>query len=182
MGIAGIRAIRQANDPTQKYQYSARPYTSDSQTDRYNYKKKHITFVIFLCLSKMEVSKAERTREAILTEAMVLFNQEGYHATPIRELAKRLDITQGAIYGKIKNKDELARESFRKAYILVGTKLWEYMNEGTTPKERLNRFADFYRNYVDDPVISGGCPMLNISVEADDHYTILKRRSTKSLR
>lgn len=122
----------------------------------------------------MSLSKAARTKEAILEEAMVQFNTKGYAGTHIRDLAKALQMTQGAIYGNFKNKDELAKESFRKAYMKVGTLLWHYINETTDPTERLRRSATFYTNYLSDPIIAGGCPMLNTAVEADDHYEVLQ--------
>ena len=122
----------------------------------------------------MPLSKAERTKEAILEEAMVQFNTKGYAGTHIRDLAKALNVTQGAIYGNFKNKDELARESFRRAYMKVGTLLWNFINEATEPIERLRRSITFYETYLSHPIIEGGCPILNTAVEADDHYEILQ--------
>lgn len=122
----------------------------------------------------MTLSKAEQTRKSILNEAMVSFNKKGYAGTHIRDIASALEVTQGAIYGHFKNKDELALESFKRAYGKVGKALWDYIEESDQAIERLHRFVSFFARYLDNPVVEGGCPMLNTAVEADDYYTILK--------
>lgn len=122
----------------------------------------------------MTLSKSEQTRIAILEEAMVSFNKKGYAGTHIRDIAGALSMTQGAIYGNFKNKDELALESFRRAYRKVGQALWEYVDEAKDHSERLHRFVSFFERYLENPVVPGGCPMLNTAVEADDYYIILK--------
>jgi AcrR family transcriptional regulator len=52
-------------------------------------------------------SKGERTRLAIEDAAVELFMEQGYHATSMRQIAKRADLALGGIYNHFKSKDEI---------------------------------------------------------------------------
>ena len=46
-----------------------------------------------------------------------------------------------------------------------------------TSTEKLVGILQFYRTYITNPPIEGGCPLLNTSVEADDSFPFLKTRA-----
>jgi len=48
-----------------------------------------------------------RTREALIQLAAELFSEEGYIQTSIRDLARRGELTTGAVYGHFRNKADL---------------------------------------------------------------------------
>jgi len=54
-------------------------------------------------------------RDEILHVAGQLFSQKGYHATSMRELAKRLNLQGGSLYAHIASKEELLIEVVRQA-------------------------------------------------------------------
>ena len=58
-------------------------------------------------MSKEKVKKGDATRQAIEDAAIELFIEQGYHATSMRQIAKRADLALGGIYNHFKSKDEL---------------------------------------------------------------------------
>jgi AcrR family transcriptional regulator len=51
--------------------------------------------------------KARATRAALVRSAGALFEASGYGAVSVRDLARRNDVTSGAIYGHFRNKADL---------------------------------------------------------------------------
>lgn len=47
------------------------------------------------------------TRERILEASLTLFAKKGYRATTVRDIAREIGITQGALYNHFKNKDAI---------------------------------------------------------------------------
>ena len=57
-----------------------------------------------------DLSKSERTREAILAAAARLFRYQGYHATTMRDIAQEARIEAGSIYYHFQSKDQILSE------------------------------------------------------------------------
>lgn len=55
----------------------------------------------------------EIKREAVLRTAARLFNEKGFHATSLDEVAERLYVTKPTLYYYVKNKDEILFECVR---------------------------------------------------------------------
>lgn len=51
--------------------------------------------------------KRERTRAALLDAALALTREKGLEATTLQDVAERVGMTTGAIYGNFRNRDEL---------------------------------------------------------------------------
>jgi AcrR family transcriptional regulator len=51
--------------------------------------------------------KRERTRTALLDAALALTREKGFEQTTLQDVAERVGMTTGAIYGNFKNRDEL---------------------------------------------------------------------------
>lgn len=60
-------------------------------------------------------SKGQRTRRAILDTARALFLEQGYHATTMRQVAARSELTVAALYNHVQGKNELWEQVFREA-------------------------------------------------------------------
>jgi AcrR family transcriptional regulator len=52
-------------------------------------------------------------RDAVLRTAARLFNEKGFHATSLDEVAERLHVTKPTVYHYVKNKDEILFECVR---------------------------------------------------------------------
>ena len=58
-------------------------------------------------MEEPQITKGEQTRQEILAAAQRLFLSHGFTATPMRQIAREVGITPGAIYNHYPGKDEL---------------------------------------------------------------------------
>lgn len=123
------------------------------------------------------MTKGERTRQLIIEKAAPLFNKNGYAGTSLSDIMKATGLAKGGVYGNFKSKDDIAALTFEYAYQKIRTDLLFKLSGCTTSTERLIGILQYYRNYITDPPIEGGCPLLNTSVEADDSFPFLKTRA-----
>jgi AcrR family transcriptional regulator len=79
------------------------------------------------------------TREMILEAARELFVKQGYQSTSMRQVAKVLNYSHGAIYYHFKNKAELYYALVKKDFTLLNQKLAEVINEEGEPQTKLER-------------------------------------------
>lgn len=56
-----------------------------------------------------QLSRGERTRQAILEAASVLFLAQGYNGTSMRQIAQQADIAVGGIYNHFSSKEDIFR-------------------------------------------------------------------------
>lgn len=128
------------------------------------------------------MGKAELTSQYILETVAPVFNRYGYAATSMSEITKATKLTKGAIYGNFENKEELALEAFnyniRKIIGLIADK----MNAETEPVNKLKAMTDFYRHYYQLTKKYGGCPLLNVGVDAKHQNPVLLKRVREIMR
>jgi AcrR family transcriptional regulator len=123
----------------------------------------------------------ELTRELIVSKALPIFNTKGYHATSLSDITKATGITKGAIYGNFKNKDEVAAAAFDMGHQIVMERLSCVIREQPTAPAKLKAIVNYFAEYVLNPPIEGGCPILNTSVEADDNHPSLRSKVIRSI-
>ncbi|MEM9327019.1 MAG: TetR/AcrR family transcriptional regulator [Bacteroidota bacterium] len=119
---------------------------------------------------------ADHTRDLIVTRAMALFNTKGYRATSLSDITKATGMTKGAIYGHFINKEEVAEAGFDYAVRKVTDTASLAIRAASTAPDKLRAIADYYSDYVLNPPIEGGCPILNTAVEADDDHPHLRAK------
>jgi AcrR family transcriptional regulator len=127
------------------------------------------------------MSKAERTRQWIIEKTAPLFNQKGYVGTTLSDLTEVTGLTKGSLYGNFADKDEIAREAFLYSVKTVKQMIRMQLDEVSTNKKKLIALLEFHARYVFHPPVAGGCPLLNTAVEADDHYTSMRKFVSKEL-
>jgi TetR/AcrR family transcriptional repressor of nem operon len=126
------------------------------------------------------MTKGEQTRRRIVAEAAPIFNQRGYEGSSLADLMKATGLEKGGIYRHFSSKEELAAEAFDYT--------WAAARHARIP-DRDGKTAgiawlkQLIANFVErrSPV-SGGCPLLNTAIEADDGNPILRARVSKALR
>ncbi|MFC5044723.1 TetR/AcrR family transcriptional regulator [Aquimarina hainanensis] len=118
-------------------------------------------------------SKADQTKAFIIKKVAPIFNKNGYAATSLSDITKATGLTKGAIYGNFKNKEELAIEAFNMVVKGVLRRITEYQNRSDSPFEKLTLLTKFYRNYYDYIYEYGGCPIINMGVDANNQNTEL---------
>ncbi|EMR03231.1 TetR family transcriptional regulator C-terminal domain-containing protein [Cesiribacter andamanensis] len=55
------------------------------------------------------------------------------------------------------------------------------IKEQPTAGSKLRAVVRFFETYVDSPIIQGGCPILNVAIEADDSNPALREEAAKTL-
>jgi len=122
------------------------------------------------------ITKAEKTAAFIVETVAPIFNKNGYAATSISDITKATGLTKGAIYGNFKNKEELAIASFKFMVKLLMKELVKHMDQSDSPIGKLFLISDFYRNYSAYTNKMGGCPILNVGVDANNQNSLLLQK------
>jgi AcrR family transcriptional regulator len=78
--------------------------------------------------------KRERTRTALLDAALALTREKGLEATTLQNVAERVGMTTGAIYGNFRNRDEL--------FMALAVRQWAPIKPQFTPG---SSFAELMR-------------------------------------
>ncbi|GAB4252892.1 MAG: TetR/AcrR family transcriptional regulator [Ekhidna sp.] len=124
---------------------------------------------------------SESTKQLIIDKALPIFNTKGYNAASISDITSATGITKGAIYGNFKNKDEVATAAFEKGVEIVTGQLAKRIRAEKTAPSKLMSMVLYYEEYIQNPPIPGGCPVLNSSIEADDNLPFLRARVIRSI-
>ncbi|WP_047155312.1 TetR/AcrR family transcriptional regulator [Aneurinibacillus tyrosinisolvens] len=127
------------------------------------------------------MGKGEMTREFIIREAAVLFNQKGYFGSSISDVARVTGMQKGGIYNHFENKDQLAVEAFEHATEVLKKSFLQAMEGKTTAFEKLTAVISVYQNAYDHPPLQGGCPLLNTAIESDDAHPALKEKAQQAM-
>ena len=122
------------------------------------------------------LSKAERTSQYILDTVAPVFNKLGYSATSMSQITKATGLTKGAVYGNFENKEDLALSSFNHNIKRVSEEIRAYTSKVKRPIDKLFALTEFYRNYHNYTSNLGGCPVLNIGVDAKNNNPALHAR------
>ncbi len=127
------------------------------------------------------MTKAERTRQFIIETTAPIFNKKGYEGTSISDITAATRLTKGSIYGNFKDKDELAAVAFDYNLGRVRNEIVQRSLGLKDPVEQLLVYVNFYGEVYDKIAISGGCPLLNTAVDADDSNPLLFNRVCKAM-
>lgn len=116
---------------------------------------------------KRTTRNAERTKREIIEKSAPVFNVHGFAGTSMGMLVEATGFKMGGIYRHFKTKKDLAQAVFLYNYeVLIRTNL-EFA-EGLSPKEKLLSVLAGYKQMIINPVVPGGCPLLNTATEMDD--------------
>lgn len=121
------------------------------------------------------------TKEAILQHAGSLFNLQGYKATSISHITDATGFTKGAIYRHFSNKEKLEEQALVYLMGIMFEKLRIQIKEQNNAGEKLRSILYFFESYVSKSPIKGGCPLLNVAIEADDNCPHLRKKANTIL-
>lgn len=124
---------------------------------------------------------SENTKNLIISKASSIFNIKGYRGTSISDITKATGMTKGAIYGNFQNKDELAVAAFEASIDKILNQLRALISAQPTAPLKLKALVAYYSEYIENPPINGGCPIINTSVEADDDYPLLRLKVVNTI-
>lgn len=127
------------------------------------------------------ISKSDRTKQYILAQTAPIFNTKGFDGTTLTDLTTSTGLTKGALYGNFYNKEALAMEAFRYSVQKVKELVQQRVESEVTYKRQLRAMLDFFAGYVFHPPVTGGCPLQNTAVQADDQFPAIRRVVVKEL-
>lgn len=127
------------------------------------------------------MNKAARTRQFIIERVAPVFNKQGYAGTAFSDIEIATGLTKGAIYGRFENKDALAIACYQHNIIPLQRGLIRALATSGSCLDKLQASLDFYRTHYEEVAATGGCPMMNTSIEADDTLPFLKERVQESI-
>jgi len=128
------------------------------------------------------MSKAEKTRSFIIEKTAPIFNRKGFAGTSLHDMTEATGLTKGSIYGNFANKDEVALAVFdfnrKKMAALFQSKTDEKQN----CKDKLLAYAENYEQLSATNLFpTGGCPIMNTAIDADDTHPELKEAAKNAL-
>jgi TetR/AcrR family transcriptional regulator, transcriptional repressor for nem operon len=124
--------------------------------------------------------KGEVTRRLILERAAPVFNKRGYAGTSMSEIVEATGLEKGGIYNHFGSKDELALESFAYSINLM-TDAFVAAQKGKVGLDRLVGVIQAFGEWADNPLIAGGCPIMNTAIESDDTHPALAARARDAM-
>jgi AcrR family transcriptional regulator len=129
----------------------------------------------------LAMSKGDDTRKYIIEKAAALYNIKGISGTSINDVMEVSQLAKGGIYRHFKNKEELTLAVFQYLVARLSNAISHTIKEEVTAIGKLHTLLDFY---TDRLVLSstGGCPLMNFGVEADDTDASLSEQVGKGIR
>ncbi len=130
------------------------------------------------------MSKGDDTKAMIIEKAAALFNQQGYAGSSMSDIMQVTRLQKGGIYNHFRSKDDLALQAFDYAVSQIQKRYREAWASKQHAVERLQAIVDVFRIYInnpENPIIKGGCPLLNTAIESDDAHPALKARAQQAM-
>jgi len=126
------------------------------------------------------MSKGDDTRQRIIEKAAALYNIKGISGTSVSDVMDATQLAKGGIYRRFENKEELTLAVFQYLATRLSNAINNAIKDQPTATGRLNALLDFY---TDRLALSptGGCPLMNFGVEADDTDTSLSEQVGKGI-
>ncbi|MGE0853912.1 MAG: TetR/AcrR family transcriptional regulator [Gammaproteobacteria bacterium] len=90
----------------------------------------------------------EKKRDAVLRMAARFFNEKGYHATSLDDVAARLNVTKPTLYYYVKNKEEILFECVRIGLQMIDAAAKDADQRGGSAVEKLVAVAHKYAEIV----------------------------------
>lgn len=117
--------------------------------------------------------KAERTTAYIIETVAPIFNKFGYVGTSMSDLTEATGLTKGAIYGNFENKEALALSAFQYNQNHLLAIIDEKLEIDGNSMDKIHSLLRFYRQYDVFTLPFGGCPILNVGVDAQSNNKML---------
>lgn len=127
-------------------------------------------------------TKAERTSAYIIEKVAPIFNKQGYIGTSMSDLTEATGLTKGALYGNFENKESLALAAFEYHSNKLLAAIDARINGQGNAIDTLFRLTDFYRHYDEFTAPMGGCPILNVGVDAQYNNRLLEGAARETMR
>jgi len=125
--------------------------------------------------------KGAQTREMILQRAAPVFNRRGYFGASLADIMEATGLEKGGIYNHFASKDDLALQAFDYSVDLARQAFAEATKDKPHNVDRLLGAVSVFGDMSADSPVSGGCPVMNTAVEADDAHPLLRERAQRAM-
>jgi len=122
------------------------------------------------------MSKGKITRDFIIEKAASIFNKNGFAGSSMSDLMREKGLQKGGIYNHFKNKEEIVLEAFDYSIKKHNYAVYAAYKEKKGALDKIHAIIKFYETYPFDPIIEGGCPIVNTAVDSDNTNPELKMR------
>ena len=127
-------------------------------------------------------TKAERTTAYIIETVAPVFNKHGYVGTSMSDLTEATSLTKGALYGNFENKEALALSAFEYNRNLLIDAIDEHLSIAGKAMDKIDNLIDFYKKYDVFTQNMGGCPILNVGIDAQHNNRLLAAATKETIR
>lgn len=126
----------------------------------------------------------KRKREALLIAAVRMFNERGFHATSLDDVAASLGVTKPVIYHYLGNKDQVLFECVRMGLAQLSEAV---ASARAQPGTGLDRLKIFLRRYAEANMGDFSCCVVRtgdetLSPESRSQFRALKREIDRAMR
>lgn len=127
-------------------------------------------------------TKAERTTAFIIETVAPVFTKHGYVGTSMSDLTEATGLTKGALYGNFENKEALALAAYEHSINKLYFAIDERLNVEGNSLDKLFSLTEFYRNYDTFTYEMGGCPVLNVGIDAQHNNKQLAAATSETIK
>lgn len=121
------------------------------------------------------------TKERIVRDVAQVFNTKGYAGTSMSAVLRATGLQKGGVYNHFKSKEQLALAAFDYQIGLIADRFEQALDGVDGAGERLNAIVGVIGQLAADPVLAGGCPILNVATESDDGLPALRERAQQAM-
>ena len=126
------------------------------------------------------MTKGEETRQFIIERAAPVFNTKGIAATAMSDIMEVTRLSKGSLYVHFENKEVLAGEVVDYNLNTQSGKIQSQVEKHHSAKDKLFAFVDTLSDPMHPPV-TGGCPIMNFGLEADDTNPVIKNKVNRNV-
>lgn len=127
-------------------------------------------------------TKAEKTTAYIIETVAPIFTKHGYMGTSMSDLTEATGLTKGALYGNFENKEALALSAFEYNSKLLLKTFDEKLNVDGSALDKISSLTKFYKNYDIFTNHLGGCPVLNVGMDAQNNNSLLAAAAKETIK
>lgn len=122
-------------------------------------------------------------RSAFLQVGSMMFNQRGYMGASLDDVAEQLDVTKGAFYYHIQNKEDLLYQCFQRTLELISEMLKRASNDGGNGAEKIEMVLRYLFNvqHNEDGPLIGYRALPSLSTERRNEILLLTEASSDQL-
>lgn len=121
------------------------------------------------------MKKGEKTRQHIIEQAAPIFNERGIAGTTVDDVLAAASVARGCLYNLFDDREDLAEQTVDYLLRVATDNIRARLQTAKTAKQKIHAYLDIHKTPMDFHV-KGGCPILNIGVEVDDHHPAIRQR------